>query len=80
MCLKDHLVPSPLFSVRQAPVASVRTCHLCFLEDPSIGCISGSEKCTISSSSPCMVITIYQSEPSPRKGLTVEQCGLVSST
>ncbi|KAM5326195.1 lymphocyte antigen 6 complex locus protein G5b [Glossophaga mutica] len=42
-----------------APVSEVRTCHLCLLEDPSVGCISGSEKCTISSSSPCMVITIY---------------------
>ncbi|XP_029413737.1 lymphocyte antigen 6 complex locus protein G5b [Nannospalax galili] len=41
------------------PVPDVRTCHFCLLEDPSLGCISGSEKCTISSSSPCMVITIY---------------------
>ncbi|XP_020032191.1 lymphocyte antigen 6 complex locus protein G5b [Castor canadensis] len=41
------------------PVSEVRTCHFCLLEDPSVGCISGLEKCTISSSSPCMVITIY---------------------
>uniref|UniRef100_G1QB29 Lymphocyte antigen 6 family member G5B n=1 Tax=Myotis lucifugus TaxID=59463 RepID=G1QB29_MYOLU len=43
----------------EIPVPELRTCHLCLLEDPSAGCISGSEKCTISSSSPCMVITIY---------------------
>lgn len=45
-----------------APVSQVRTCHLCLLEDPSVGCISGSEKCTIESSSPFMVITIYYGE------------------
>lgn len=47
------------FAVGKAPLAEVRTCHFCLLEDPSVGCISGSEKCTISSTSPCMVITIY---------------------
>ncbi|KAF7472992.1 lymphocyte antigen 6 complex locus protein G5b [Marmota monax] len=47
------------FTVGKGPVPQVRTCHLCLLEDPSVGCISGSEKCTISSLSPCMVITIY---------------------
>ncbi|XP_037699470.1 lymphocyte antigen 6 complex locus protein G5b [Choloepus didactylus] len=49
------------FSVEKAPVPEVRTCHFCLLEDPTKGCISGSEKCTISSSSPCMVISIYYS-------------------
>lgn len=53
---------SPFLSSSSAPVPKVRTCHLCLLEDPSIGCISGSEKCTISPSSPCMVITIYYGE------------------
>ncbi|XP_021005779.1 lymphocyte antigen 6 complex locus protein G5b [Mus caroli] len=48
------------FALGKAPVARVRTCHLCLLEDPSLGCISGSEKCTISLPSPCMVITIYK--------------------
>ncbi|XP_066215835.1 lymphocyte antigen 6 complex locus protein G5b [Saccopteryx leptura] len=47
------------FAVGKAPVPNVRTCHLCLLEDPSVGCISGSEKCTIGGSSPCMVITIF---------------------
>ncbi|XP_007971320.2 lymphocyte antigen 6 complex locus protein G5b [Chlorocebus sabaeus] len=47
------------FTVGKVPVPDIRTCHFCLLEDPSVGCISGSEKCTISSSSPCMVITIY---------------------
>ncbi|XP_006041982.3 lymphocyte antigen 6 complex locus protein G5b [Bubalus bubalis] len=46
------------FTVGKAPVSEVRTCHLCLLENPAVGCISGSEKCTISSSSPCMVISI----------------------
>ncbi|XP_043305889.1 lymphocyte antigen 6 complex locus protein G5b isoform X4 [Cervus elaphus] len=46
------------FTVGKAPVSEVRTCHLCLLEDPTVGCISGSEKCTVSSSSPCMVISI----------------------
>ncbi|XP_006875731.1 PREDICTED: lymphocyte antigen 6 complex locus protein G5b [Chrysochloris asiatica] len=46
------------FSAGKA-VPDVRTCHFCLLEDPAVGCISGSEKCTVSSSSPCMVITIY---------------------
>lgn len=63
--LPSHLSSSP------APVPEVRTCHLCLLEDPSAGCISGSEKCTISTPSPCMVITIYYGESSPRKGLLV---------
>ncbi|XP_052019893.1 lymphocyte antigen 6 complex locus protein G5b [Apodemus sylvaticus] len=62
--MKAHVLVGVLTMVGlvmgKAPVASVRTCHQCFLEDPSIGCISGSEKCTISPSSPCMVITIYQ--------------------
>lgn len=44
------------------PAPELRTCHLCLLEDPSAGCLSGLEKCTISSSSPCMVITVYYSE------------------
>lgn len=52
--------PIPLSS--SVPVPELRTCHLCLLEDPSAGCISGSEKCTISSSPACMVITIYHSE------------------
>lgn len=56
------------FSASLAPVPKVRTCHFCLLEDPAIGCISGSEKCTINGSSPCMVITIYSRELSPRKG------------
>ncbi|XP_045397643.1 lymphocyte antigen 6 complex locus protein G5b [Lemur catta] len=47
------------FTVGKAPAPDIRTCHFCLLEDPSVGCISGSEKCTISSSSPCMVISIY---------------------
>ncbi|XP_051008590.1 lymphocyte antigen 6 complex locus protein G5b [Acomys russatus] len=50
------------FATGKAPVPNnVRTCHLCLLEDPSLGCISGSQKCTVSSSSPCMVIAIYRS-------------------
>ncbi|XP_042794213.1 lymphocyte antigen 6 complex locus protein G5b isoform X3 [Panthera leo] len=61
--MKFHVLVGVLvmvgFAVGKAPVSEVRTCHLCLLEDPSTGCISGSEKCTISSSSPCMVITIY---------------------
>ncbi|XP_039075444.1 lymphocyte antigen 6 complex locus protein G5b [Hyaena hyaena] len=61
--MKPHVLVGALvmvgFAVGKAPVPEVRTCHLCLLEDPSTGCISGSEKCTISSSSPCMVITIY---------------------
>ncbi|EHB16064.1 Lymphocyte antigen 6 complex locus protein G5b [Heterocephalus glaber] len=47
------------FALGKVPVPEVRTCHFCLLEDPAVGCISGSEKCTISSSSPCMVISIY---------------------
>ncbi|XP_004598831.2 lymphocyte antigen 6 complex locus protein G5b [Ochotona princeps] len=43
----------------KAPVPEVRACHFCLLEDPAVGCISGSEKCTISTSSLCMVITIH---------------------
>ncbi|XP_007537236.1 lymphocyte antigen 6 complex locus protein G5b [Erinaceus europaeus] len=60
--MKIHMLIGVLivgFAVGKAPVHEVRTCHLCLLEDPSVGCISGSEKCTISSSSPCMVITIF---------------------
>ncbi|XP_028365655.1 lymphocyte antigen 6 complex locus protein G5b [Phyllostomus discolor] len=61
--MKAHVVVGMLvmvgFTVGKAPVPEVRTCHLCLLEDPSVGCISGSEKCTISSTSPCMVISIY---------------------
>ncbi|XP_042794212.1 lymphocyte antigen 6 complex locus protein G5b isoform X2 [Panthera leo] len=69
--MKFHVLVGVLvmvgFAVGKAPVSEVRTCHLCLLEDPSTGCISGSEKCTISSSSPCMVITIYY-ELNPRHG------------
>ncbi|XP_015977116.1 lymphocyte antigen 6 complex locus protein G5b [Rousettus aegyptiacus] len=61
--MKAHILVGVLvmvgYTVGKAPVPEVRTCHLCLLEDPSVGCISGSEKCTISNSSPCMVITIY---------------------
>ncbi|KAM8938466.1 lymphocyte antigen 6 complex locus protein G5b isoform 1-T1 [Lycaon pictus] len=61
--MKAHMLVGVLvmvgFAVGKAPGPEVRTCHLCLLEDPSTGCISGSEKCTISSTSPCMVITIY---------------------
>ncbi|XP_037375305.1 lymphocyte antigen 6 complex locus protein G5b [Talpa occidentalis] len=61
--MKAHMLVGVLAmvgcSVGKAPVPEVRTCHLCLLEDASLGCISGSEKCTISSLSPCMVITIY---------------------
>lgn len=54
----------PSVSSSPAPVSEVRTCHLCLLEDPTVGCISGSEKCTVSSSSPCMVISInYDNKP-----------------
>ncbi|KAM8777060.1 lymphocyte antigen 6 complex locus protein G5b [Rhynchonycteris naso] len=60
---KAHTLVSVLvlvgFTVGKAPVPNIRTCHLCLLEDPSVGCISGSEKCTTGGSSPCMVITIY---------------------
>ncbi|XP_023447293.1 lymphocyte antigen 6 complex locus protein G5b [Dasypus novemcinctus] len=49
------------FSVGKAPAPKVRTCHFCLLEDPSVGCISGSEKCTVSRPAPCMVITIFRS-------------------
>lgn len=65
--------PFLLSSTSPALVAEVRTCHLCLLEDPTIGCVLGSEKCTISSSSPCMGISIFHSESSPRKGLLVGQ-------
>nr|XP_002714355.2 lymphocyte antigen 6 complex locus protein G5b [Oryctolagus cuniculus] len=47
------------FVVGKPPVPEVRTCHLCLVEDPTVGCISGSGKCTISTSSLCMVITIH---------------------
>ncbi|XP_070275011.1 lymphocyte antigen 6 complex locus protein G5b [Myotis yumanensis] len=61
--MKAHMLVGVLvaggFAVGKVLVPELRTCHLCLLEDPSAGCISGSEKCTISSSSPCMVITIY---------------------
>ncbi|XP_032125010.1 lymphocyte antigen 6 complex locus protein G5b isoform X1 [Sapajus apella] len=56
---REPVLPSILSSASLVPVPDIRTCHFCLLEDPSVGCISGSEKCTISSSSPCMVITIY---------------------
>ncbi|XP_062954340.1 lymphocyte antigen 6 complex locus protein G5b [Cynocephalus volans] len=60
---KAHMLVGMLvivgFAVGKVPVPEVRTCHFCLLEDPSVGCISGSEKCTISSSSPCMVISIF---------------------
>lgn len=73
--------PSLLSSASPAPVPEVRTCHLCLLEDPLVGCISGSEKCTVSSSSPCMVITIYYGELGPRMGLPTSRtvCRLVFS-
>lgn len=54
--------PPSVSSASPAPVSEVRTCHLCLLEDPTVGCISGSEKCTVSSSSPCMVISINYGE------------------
>uniref|UniRef100_A0A2K5JA24 Casein kinase II subunit beta n=1 Tax=Colobus angolensis palliatus TaxID=336983 RepID=A0A2K5JA24_COLAP len=54
-CPRVYCENQPMLPI--VPVPDIRTCH--FLEDPSVGCISGSEKCTISSSSPCMVITIY---------------------
>ncbi|XP_032125011.1 lymphocyte antigen 6 complex locus protein G5b isoform X2 [Sapajus apella] len=61
--MKAHVLVGVLvmvgLAVGKVPVPDIRTCHFCLLEDPSVGCISGSEKCTISSSSPCMVITIY---------------------
>ncbi|XP_007459624.1 PREDICTED: lymphocyte antigen 6 complex locus protein G5b [Lipotes vexillifer] len=61
--MKAHMFVGVLvmmgFTVEKALVAEVRTCHLCLLEDPTIGCVSGSEKCTISSSSPCMGISIF---------------------
>ncbi|KAK2496134.1 hypothetical protein MC885_010513 [Smutsia gigantea] len=60
--MKAHVLVGVLvtvcFAVRKAPVPKVRTCHFCLLEDPSVGCISGSEKCAVGSSSPCMVIHI----------------------
>ncbi|XP_006896247.1 PREDICTED: lymphocyte antigen 6 complex locus protein G5b [Elephantulus edwardii] len=46
-------------SAKKAPVPEVRICHFCLLEDTTVGCLSGSEKCMVSSSSPCMVITIF---------------------
>ncbi|ELW61855.1 lymphocyte antigen 6 complex locus protein G5b [Tupaia chinensis] len=62
--MKVHVLVGVLvmvgFTVGKASVPEVRTCHFCLLEDPSVGCISGSEKCTVSSSSPCMVITIFR--------------------
>uniref|UniRef100_A0A8C9EGB8 Lymphocyte antigen 6 family member G5B n=1 Tax=Phocoena sinus TaxID=42100 RepID=A0A8C9EGB8_PHOSS len=61
--MKAHMFVGVLvmmgFTVGKALVAEVRTCHLCLLEDPTIGCVLGSEKCTISSSSPCMGISIF---------------------
>ncbi|ELK23381.1 Lymphocyte antigen 6 complex locus protein G5b [Myotis davidii] len=70
--MKAHVLVGVLvvvgFAMGKAPVAELRTCHLCLLEDPSAGCVSGSEKCTISSSSPCMVITIYYSEFKTQEG------------
>lgn len=56
-----------------APVPQVRACHFCLLEDPAVGCISGSEKCTISTSSLCMVITIHYGEYSSKQGLLLRQ-------
>lgn len=63
---------APISLSSSVPVPELRTCHLCLLEDPSAGCISGSEKCTISSSSPCMVITIYYSEFKTQEGAVGE--------
>ncbi|KAM6185045.1 lymphocyte antigen 6 complex locus protein G5b [Rhynchocyon petersi] len=64
------------FSAEVAPVPDSRTCHFCLLEDPAIGCISGSEKCTINSLSPCMVISIFH-ELKPR--FIIRACGQYSS-
>ncbi|XP_004390855.1 lymphocyte antigen 6 complex locus protein G5b [Trichechus manatus latirostris] len=66
------------FSAEKAPVPvpEVRTCHFCLLEDPAVGCISGSEKCTISSLSPCMVITVYY-DLKPR--FIIRACGQYNS-
>ncbi|KAM5262653.1 LOW QUALITY PROTEIN: lymphocyte antigen 6 complex locus protein G5b [Ctenodactylus gundi] len=47
------------FTMGKDPVPKVQTCHFCLSEDPSVGCISGSEKCSISRMSPCMVIAIH---------------------
>uniref|UniRef100_H0Y1Q9 Lymphocyte antigen 6 family member G5B n=2 Tax=Otolemur garnettii TaxID=30611 RepID=H0Y1Q9_OTOGA len=64
------------FAVGKAPAPEVRTCHFCLLEDSSVGCISGSEKCTISSSSPCMVISIYYDV---KVRFTIRGCGHYNS-
>ncbi|XP_053457387.1 lymphocyte antigen 6 complex locus protein G5b [Nycticebus coucang] len=64
------------FAVGKVPAPEVRTCHFCLLEDPSVGCISGSEKCTISSSSPCMVISIYHDI---KVRFTIRGCGQYNS-
>ncbi|XP_008155574.2 lymphocyte antigen 6 complex locus protein G5b [Eptesicus fuscus] len=62
------------FAVGKVP--ELRTCHLCLLEDPSAGCISGSEKCTISSSPACMAITIYYNT---RVRFVIRGCGQYNS-
>ncbi|XP_010608154.1 lymphocyte antigen 6 complex locus protein G5b isoform X2 [Fukomys damarensis] len=64
------------FALGKVPVPEVRTCHFCLLEDPTVGCISGSEKCTISSSSPCMVISIYYEV---RVRFNIRGCGQINS-
>ncbi|XP_004624544.2 lymphocyte antigen 6 complex locus protein G5b [Octodon degus] len=64
------------FALGKAPVSEVRTCHFCLLEDPSVGCISGPEKCTVSSSSPCMVISIYYKV---KVRFNIRGCGQINS-
>ncbi|XP_005389405.1 PREDICTED: lymphocyte antigen 6 complex locus protein G5b [Chinchilla lanigera] len=64
------------FALGKAPVPEVRTCHFCLLEDPFVGCISGSEKCTTSSSSPCMVISIYYEI---KVRFNIRGCGQINS-
>ncbi|MBZ3873298.1 Lymphocyte antigen 6 complex locus protein G5b [Sciurus carolinensis] len=64
------------FTVGKGPVPQVRICHLCLLEDPSVGCISGSEKCTINGLSPCMVITIYNNN---KVRFLIRGCGQYNS-
>ncbi|KAI5939121.1 Lymphocyte antigen 6 complex locus protein G5b [Manis javanica] len=78
--MKAHILVGVLvtvcFAVRKAPVPEVWTCHFCLLEDSSVGCISGSEECTVSSSSPYMVINIYYTI---KVRFTVRGCGQYNS-
>ncbi|KAM6182349.1 lymphocyte antigen 6 complex locus protein G5b [Erethizon dorsatum] len=71
-----HMLVVVNFALGKVPVPEVRTCHFCLLEDPSAGCISGSEKCTISSSSPCMVISIYYEV---KVRFNIRGCGQINS-